>query len=89
MALRENRELPEKIANAPVLFFGSDLWLEAFYDLSSERQVGMALGPIPWSSVHLYGQVYGIAGEQLEDLHWYITRLDVEYIKYCTPGGSG
>lgn len=30
-----------------------DLWL-AFWDLSSERQAGMSVGPIPWSAMVAY-----------------------------------
>jgi len=85
------RELPPKIANAPTLLLGSDLWMDAFYELSSERQVGLMLGPIPWSSVRRWGQCFNLDEEQLEDLHWYMSRLDAAFLKHSatTGGGSG
>jgi hypothetical protein len=43
--------LPGKIANAPDLEFGLEIFLAAFHDLESERVVGMDIGPIPRSAI--------------------------------------
>lgn len=33
----------------------------AFHELSSDRQSGFGIGPIPWSSINAYAQRYGIS----------------------------
>ena len=38
-AVQAGREIPDKIANAPQLELGLDLYLSAFFDLESDRQV--------------------------------------------------
>lgn len=43
----------------PPVMTSTDLWfLEAFYDLSSDRSVGMAVGPIPYTAIIAYVQYW-------------------------------
>jgi hypothetical protein len=79
---RRGHPLPKKIANAPRLFFGLELFLTAYLDLESERPVGWDLCPIPRSSMVAYAKEHGIEGEQFDDLLCHVTAMDLAYRKY-------
>ena len=46
----KGRELPERFIG-PSLLPGYEGWFDAFYELSTDRQLGMAIGPIPAASI--------------------------------------
>ena len=52
--------------NRPELLPGLDFYFTAYRELSYDRPVGMALGPIPWSSIIKWGELHGIT--DLDDL---------------------
>ena len=64
---------------------GTTSWLlKAFRDLSTERQVGMSVGPIPLSAIWAYSDRH-----QLGDLFiLQIQRLDEHYMKVMHDGHS-
>lgn len=72
--------IPERIANAPVLLQGLELYLEAFFELDSSRPVGFSLLPIPWGAIVDYCAVYGLDNEQREDMLYLIRRMDNAHI---------
>ena len=74
--------LPERIANAPDLHLGMDLYFTAFIELSSCRPVGMGMGSIPWTSIADYGEAYGFDGEQRDDLFFFVRALDKAFLDY-------
>lgn len=74
--------IPDKIREAPELRIGLELFLTAFFDLSSSRQVGMGIGGIPWAAVQDYCDRLGIVGEQAEDLHYHVAQLDIVWIDH-------
>lgn len=80
-AVRSGQPLPDRIANAPQLELGLQLYLTAFFDLDAERESGMSLGRIPWSAVDRYAVAYELDDEQYEDLHYFIKHMDTEHIK--------
>ena len=81
--------LPEKIANAPRLQLGLDLYFDAFFDLSTCRPIGMGMGPIPWSVIRDYAETFRLSEEQTDDLSYYVRVLDVEYMKHQAPKKGG
>jgi hypothetical protein len=66
---------------APVLENGLEFYLQAFFDLSSDRSRGFDQGPIPWSSIISYASHYGLDYEETEELLFFVRRLDNEYLK--------
>jgi hypothetical protein len=80
--VRSRLPLPPRIASAPELGLGLDLFYTAFVDLSSCRTMGMAEGPIPWLAVRSYCREQRIIGDQREDLHYHINKLDAVYLEY-------
>lgn len=88
---REGLALPDKIANAPELHMGLELYYDAFWDLTTCRPAGFSLGAIPWSAVHEYGQAFDFSYEQRDWMHYLIRVLDQAYMKHHAPkkGGKG
>ena len=74
------RPIPDRIANAPRLMPGLDLYLNAFFDLDSERTHGFSLSPIPWGSIFAYGSAYGFDKEQQDDLIYFVRKLDQAHL---------
>jgi hypothetical protein len=58
------------------------IW-DAFFELTTERQIGMAAGPIPASIIKRYGAgEYGLEGDELDRFYRIIGRMDGEYLGY-------
>lgn len=73
--------LPDRIANAPRLIQGLQLYLQAFFDLDSERSHAMGISMIPWSSIVNYAKAYDFEEEQTQDLIYFIRQMDSEHTK--------
>lgn len=80
--MRFGMKLPDRIQNAPELWLGNLLYYQGFLDLTSTRQIGMAIGPIGYLSMVEYCAVHGIQGEQREDFLWVIPQLDNKYLEW-------
>lgn len=74
--------IPERIKNAPALLLGLELYLAAWLDLSSEREIGWGEGPIPWSEVENYADRLELDEDEREELHFHIRQLDATYFKH-------
>jgi len=72
--------VPDKFKNKPELKSGLELYWKAFQDLSSDRDIGMGIGPIPWSSIHAWGSRNHIWGDDFERLVMMIHGLDAVYM---------
>lgn len=59
---------------------GLSLYYTAYFDLTSDRSVGMGEGPIPWTSIERYCDAFGIEGEQREDMHFFLREMDRAYL---------
>lgn len=53
---------------------------EAFWRLSSCRQVGFGEGPIPWRDIAHYGMLYGMSDDQFAEFADIISALDGAYL---------
>ena len=56
-------------------------WFSAFCELSTERQIGMSLGPIPHSAIAMWITANGLEDEAREFL-WCIRSMDNAYLDY-------
>jgi hypothetical protein len=79
---REGLPLPKKIANAPQLGLGLELYYDAFLELNSCRASGWGLMPIPWSAIRDYAETFDLDEEQFEDLYYYVRVMDTEFMKW-------
>lgn len=61
---------------------GDDFWLSAFWELSTERQFGHVIGPIPNSKVADYGFRRGLSPGMIRVLETVIRELDEHWLKW-------
>lgn len=80
--MRDRRPLPQKIADAPILLPGLDLFYNAFTALSTCRQQGWSEGDIPWTAISEYCDRNSLTGEQRADTFYFVRSLDLEYLKF-------
>lgn len=81
MARKTGMPLPDKIANKPELIGGLEIYWKAFVELSSDRQIGMAEGPIPWSSMNMWAIRHGIYGDDFDRFIAILRSLDEAYLQ--------
>jgi len=74
--------VPDKIANAPELTLGLQIYVDAWLDLNTCRNSGMNSGPIPWLAIHEWANINELDLEQRERLHSYIPAMDGAYFQY-------
>lgn len=82
LAKKTGQRLPDKILNKPHLLIGLDFYWRAFWECASDRVIGMAEGPIPWSSIDRWALRYGVEGDDFERLVLIIKVMDEAYIEY-------
>lgn len=80
--MREGLPLPQKIANAPTLQLGLQLFWVAFMELSSCRSSAMGLGRIPWTAIKDWALAYELDEEQADDLFHAILAMDSAYLDH-------
>lgn len=81
-AVRSGQPIPDKIKNAPEVLPGLEFYYVAFCRLSTERQIGMAEGPIPYYAARRFADEYGLDEADFERMWYLVSRLDQEYIRY-------
>ena len=79
-AYRSGEPMPDRIKNAPDLFAGMELYFTAYQELESERQIGMGIGPIPFTAILKYAEFYELPAEQADDLVYYVRKLDNHFM---------
>jgi hypothetical protein len=80
--------LPDFIRDAPELLPGLSIYLNAFWDLSTCRQMGMGLGPIPWTNTREYCTILGGDEQFQEEFHYLIRRLDQAYLNWASESSK-
>lgn len=80
-AMRAGQPLPDRIANAPELIDGLQIYLNAFFDLDSDRTHVFSPTAIPWSSIHSYAIAFELDDEQTHDLFYFIKRMDSKHLE--------
>jgi len=76
-AYKMNMPLPDKIKNKPQLTLGLSFMYKAFRELSTDRKIGMAEGPITWSSMNSYAKRHNIL-----DFDYFVLLMQMVDIKY-------
>lgn len=86
-AILSKQPIPDRIMNAPRLKDGLSLFINAFYDLDSERTYDSNTGlpfSIPFTAMVTYCNFYSIFGEDAEDMVYYVKEIDSAYVDYIT-----
>lgn len=74
--------LPDKIANRPQLIPGLELYWRAYADMTSDREVGMGVGPIPWTAMHLWAVRHNIRGDDFDRLVLVLRGMDAVFMAH-------
>lgn len=56
------------------------LYITAFHELHSCRPSGFSSGPIPFTAIVEYANIYEIEGEEFSDFMYLIRVMDAEYL---------
>lgn len=66
----------------PDLEPGLDFYMVAFNELSTCRQMGMSVGPIPWDAVQAYADSFGLDDETADTLLRMVRALDAAFLAH-------
>lgn len=58
------------------------VFLRAFWDLNTERTIGMSEGRIPWSAIVRYGLYNGYSRDIIDTLVHVVKSLDATYLAW-------
>ena len=83
------RSKPQAMVDKPQPLAGTELYLQAFYHLDGERQIGMSIGRIPWSAVQHYAVVGEFSEAQTIALHLLIGKMDAANLNKMRAGMKG
>lgn len=83
-AERAGVPIPDVILNKPELYVGLQLYLDAFFELDSERNHGQGVMAIPLSRVRDYANAHEFDEEQTADLIYFIRIMDTDHLKRLT-----
>lgn len=65
----------------PVTLRGDSFYIRAFWELSSCRQFGQVVGPIPWHHIVDYARFYHLDADMAEVFTVVMRELDETYLK--------
>lgn len=78
--IEQGDEPPQAYHDQPDVLPISDFAWQAFTDLSSERGIGMGLGPIPFGAIVRYADLYGLSVDEFDGLRLIIGEVDGFYL---------
>ena len=80
-AEEKGRKLPDWCSEVPEIQPGEELYLKAFWILSSCRPTGFSLGLIPWTAIELYTSKLNLDEDIKELTIKVVMALDQFYVK--------
>lgn len=83
---RDGIAAPQVLTEQPKLPVGLVMYLEAFYELDTERNHGMSLARIPWSKIMLYADRYNY---DEDELLFFVRKMDDALLEKLAARGGG
>lgn len=80
-AVQARKSVPTNILEAPELEEGLQLYLQAFFDLDSERSHSFSLVRIPNSAIRNYALDMNLDADQTDELKYFIAEMDGAHLK--------
>ena len=80
--IKRGLNLPQWYLEDPAPGPQDDFYLRAFWDLSTEREVGFGVGPIPWSKIVEYGELEGLDLDVMRSFVRVVREMDTGYLKW-------
>jgi hypothetical protein len=81
-AIEKGRELPSWYLDEPSIDEVDAFFLRAFWDLNTERGIGMGEGRIPWSKIVGYGLYFELRRDTIDTLVHVVKSLDNTYLAW-------
>jgi hypothetical protein len=82
--------MPDGYLNQPVLAFGNSFLWDAFWELTTDRQLGFgAESRIPSSAIRAFAQDHDLAGDDFQWFRLVIREMDAEYLGIRAPVAPG
>jgi len=80
--LKKGRDLPDWFLEQPQVLRGEEFYIQAFWDLTSERAIGQGmLGRIPWSKAIEYALRNDVEPDMLDAFWRIIYGMDSGYLE--------
>lgn len=86
VADRSGKPIPAHLT-PPEVAPGADVWLSDFWELSTDRQIGMGVGPVPAASIARHTAGWGV--DEAERFRCCIRAMDRAYLEAINPGPDG
>lgn len=80
--LAKKQPLPEWAAEEPILSPGDEVFLRAFYNLTTCRQIGMSIGPIPWTDIYKYALFLELDKDLIDPFIQIIREMDSGWLNW-------
>lgn len=74
---------PKWVEEEPLSAPGDEFFLKAFWDLSTERQLGFTVGPIPASKIRSYRGAKGFSPAMMDLFESVIRAMDGAYLEWA------
>lgn len=79
---KDESQIPDSLLNEPELLQGLSLYYNAFWELCPDRQVGMGVGPIPYSSIVTYCREWGLNDEMSNIMRKLLRKMDGVFLEW-------
>ena len=81
--IERGAEPPAWMEDKPLMLEGDQFYMRSFWDLSTERQIGFTVGPIPVNSIYSYACAKGIPSSIMVLFETVIRAMDQTYLKWA------
>ena len=79
---KDESEIPAALLDEPKLLQGLNLYYNAFWELFPDRQLGMSVGPIPYSSIIMYCREWNLDGELSGIMLKLVRKMDGTFLEW-------
>jgi len=79
---KDESQIPDPLLNEPELLPGLNLYFDAFWELCPDRQLGMSVGPIPYTSIRQYCIDWNLNEELTFNMKKLVRKLDLVYLEW-------
>ncbi len=83
---RDGVEVPKQVSDQPKLLSDLQCYVDAFYELDTERSHQFGLVRIPWSSIVAYGDRYDF---DVDELVFFIRKMDDAHLSKLRSSNGG
>jgi hypothetical protein len=79
---KDESEIPDALLNEPELLQGLSIYYDAFWEVFPDRQLGMSVGPIPYSSIVTYSKEWNLDEEMSATMLRLVRKMDNAFLEW-------